>query len=120
MSKKIWIVLQTSAISTIIGSMDESIRINLEVTMKKSILITILLLTLTVLLVSACSNTAGTGEGNALIDERCSTCHSANTVYRADFDEAGWSEVIDDMVEKGAVVSADEKAQMIEWLLAQP
>jgi hypothetical protein len=28
--------------------------------------------------------------------------------------------VIDDMVERGAVVSADEKAQMIEWLLAQP
>lgn len=91
---------------------------------------TILLLTVVVLWVSACSNAAtpaGTSasstendEVKALIDERCSVCHSVNQVYRADYDETGWSDVIDTMIERGAVASEEEKALMIEWLLAQP
>ena len=94
--------------------------------MKKSILMTVLLLVVVLLSVSACSNSAapastnGTDVVKALIDERCSACHSANIVYRANYDQAGWSDVIDNMVQRGAVVSADEKAQMIDWLLAQP
>jgi uncharacterized membrane protein len=59
-------------------------------------------------------------EVKALIDERCSVCHSASTVYNASYDEAGWSDVIDNMIDKGADVNADEKALMIDWLLAQP
>jgi uncharacterized membrane protein len=97
---------------------------------KKSGLMILLLLTAVVLLVSACSNAAtpagasasstGNDEVKALIDERCSVCHSANQVYRANYDEAGWSDVIDTMIKRGAVVSEEEKALMIEWLLAQP
>ncbi len=97
---------------------------------KKSGLMTILLLTVVVLWVSACSNAAspagasassnGNDEVKALIDERCSVCHSASQVYRAHYDEARWSDVIDTMIERGAVVSEEEKARMIEWLLTQP
>lgn len=101
--------------------------------MKKSLLATLLLLTVLVLLVSACSSTAtptstSAASGNdgevdevkALIDERCSECHSVNIVYNASYDEARWSELIDEMIDRGADVSDEEKALMIDWLLAQP
>lgn len=97
--------------------------------MKKSLLAALLLLTILVLAVSACSNSAapastdasgGADEVKALIDERCSVCHSTSIVYNANYDEAGWSDVIDNMIDRGADVSADEKALMIDWLLAQP
>jgi uncharacterized membrane protein len=97
--------------------------------MKKSLITALLLLAILVLAISACSNTAAPAdtdtngevdEVKALIDERCSVCHSVSRVYDASYDEAGWSDVIDHMIEKGAEVNADEKALMIDWLLAQP
>ena len=99
--------------------------------MKKSLSATLFLLMALVLVVSACSNAttpasteAGAGsevdEVKALIDERCSVCHSVKTVYNANYDEAKWSDVIDQMISKGADVSDEEKSMMIDWLLAQP
>jgi mono/diheme cytochrome c family protein len=59
-------------------------------------------------------------DAEALIKERCSTCHSSNLVFNADYDEQGWVRTIDRMVAKGAKLSDEEKALMIEWLLARP
>jgi uncharacterized membrane protein len=55
----------------------------------------------------------------ALIIERCSDCHSADRVFQADYDEQGRSDEIDDMVQKGAEVSEEEKALMIDWLISR-
>jgi uncharacterized membrane protein len=105
--------------------------------MKKAILLSILFLTLIVLLVTACSGgetpvdtsapaagdsstTTGDDQTKALIEERCSSCHSTTIVYNANFDESRWSDVIDQMIQKGAVLSDSEKALVIEWLIAQP
>lgn len=119
--------------------------------MKKSVLLGALLLTILVVLVSACSNAAtpvttseptvgdnasSTDESSlptsdntaavddegvkALIEERCSGCHNTNIIYDANYNESRWSSVIDQMIGKGAVLSDEEKAQIIEWLLAQP
>jgi uncharacterized membrane protein len=55
----------------------------------------------------------------ALIIERCSKCHSADRVFQADYDEQGWSDEIDDMIRKGAEVTDEEKAIMIEWLISR-
>lgn len=56
----------------------------------------------------------------ALIVERCSDCHSADRVFNANYTtEAEWSNLIDRMIDKGAVVSPEEKELMVDYLLAQ-
>ena len=105
--------------------------------MKKSLLLGVLLLTLLVISIAACSGgetpvdtsvpAAGDSSTNtdddqvkALIEERCSSCHNTNIIYNANFDESGWSDVIDQMIQKGAVLSDSEKTMLIDWLIAQP
>lgn len=80
-----------------------------------------------VILIAACAQPTPTptepeptaDEIEALIIERCSECHSADRVFQADYDADGWSEEIDDMIRKGAEVSEEEKALMIEWLISR-
>jgi len=61
-----------------------------------------------------------TPDTRALIVERCSDCHSVDRVFEADYTtEAEWAEVIDEMIDKGAEVSPEEKEQMIDYLVAQ-
>jgi len=76
------------------------------------------------LLIVACAQTAETteivpSEAEALIQERCSDCHTADRVFNEDYSREGWSEVFDDMIDKGADVSPAEKEVMIDWLLAR-
>ena len=56
-------------------------------------------------------------DAEALINEKCSDCHSASRVFNDDYDRAGWEDVFDDMINKGADVTEEEKALMIDWLL---
>lgn len=56
----------------------------------------------------------------ALIVDRCSECHSVDLVFEADYTtEAEWSDVIDEMVDRGADVNQEEKEEMIDYLVAQ-
>lgn len=78
-------------------------------------------------LIAACAQSAATlvvetlndDQAKALIAEKCSACHSTDRVFQADYDEEGWANVIDNMVDKGADVSPEEKDQMVEWLAAR-
>jgi len=105
--------------------------------MKKSMFVGVLLLALLVLLVTACTSAvtptstsapavsdttsaASDDEVKALIEERCGSCHNTNIIYNANYDEGGWSSVIDQMIQKGANLSESEKALLIDWLISQP
>lgn len=55
----------------------------------------------------------------ALIIERCSECHSADRVFQADYTAEGWSDEIDEMIQKGAEVNEEEKQLMIDWLISR-
>ena len=55
----------------------------------------------------------------ALIYAKCSACHSADRVFRADKTEAEWETTIDRMIGLGADVNDDEKTKMIDWLVTQ-
>lgn len=55
----------------------------------------------------------------ALIVDRCSQCHDADRVFRANKTESEWDDTIERMVDYGANVNEDEKAQMIEWLISR-
>ena len=68
---------------------------------------------------SPAGNAPTTTDVEALIVERCSRCHSPNKAFNANYNEQQWSDVIDNMVKKGAVVSDEEKALMVEWLISR-
>lgn len=55
----------------------------------------------------------------ALIIERCGECHPASRVFQEDYSEEEWSDVFDDMIQKGADVNEEEKAIMIDWLVSR-
>ncbi len=58
-------------------------------------------------------------DAEALILDRCSVCHSTDRVFQANYAEERWSEVIDEMIEKGADVNAEEKQLIINWLISR-
>ena len=80
-------------------------------------------------LIAACAQTTApettapetdTTDTRALIVDRCSECHSVDLVFNAEYTtEAEWSETIDEMIDRGADVSPEEKELMIEYLVAQ-
>jgi uncharacterized membrane protein len=92
--------------------------------MKHKFFWTALFVILAVGVLAACTQTAteaptaDKSEAEILIDERCSTCHSANKVYSENLSQEEWSVVFDNMIAKGADVNDTEKALMIDWLVA--
>lgn len=95
--------------------------------MKKSFFLGFAIIVILMALVSACSEAttspttsapAPNDEMKTLITERCSTCHSVDIVFTANFSQNEWSSLIDLMIERGAIVTMDEKAMMIDWLVA--
>ncbi|MFW5713172.1 MAG: hypothetical protein ACOCYU_00710 [Brevefilum sp.] len=75
-------------------------------------------------LIVACAQTTEPTElapakARALIEERCSECHSADLVFNAEYSREGWSDVFDEMIDRGAEVSPAEKEAMIDWLVSR-
>jgi cytochrome c5 len=94
--------------------------------MKKSLFAGFAFIVVLMVLISACSSGGSSPttaamtdtEMKALIDERCSPCHSVSIVYNSSYSQSQWSTVFDQMIARGANVSADEKTIMIDWLVA--
>lgn len=74
------------------------------------------------LLVVGCSpqgSAAATTPGGALLQRRCSICHTLERIDKAQKDEAGWNATIDRMRGKGAVVTEQEQKALVEFLLSR-
>lgn len=54
--------------------------------------------------------------GQALVEQKCTMCHTLDRVDSAKYDNAGWTATVERMVQNGLVVSADEKSAIIEYL----
>lgn len=52
----------------------------------------------------------------ALVKQKCTMCHTLDRVDSADYDEAGWTATVERMEKNGLVISADEKATIIQYL----
>jgi cytochrome c-type biogenesis protein CcmH/NrfF len=89
----------------------------------------IIILTLfTLLFVTACStspatattssSTATSNEGAALVQERCTVCHSLSRVENARFTASDWKSVVDQMIARGARLTPDEETVVVSWLAA--
>lgn len=55
-------------------------------------------------------------DGNALVEARCTTCHSRDRIDNASKDRTGWEATVDRMIGYGAQLNADEREAVIEYL----
>jgi hypothetical protein len=62
------------------------------------------------------SMNSGGLDGEALVSERCTVCHSRDRIDKADKDEAGWTATVDRMIGNGAQLNADERQAVIDYL----
>lgn len=61
--------------------------------------------------------TAADYDGAALIEERCSVCHTTAQIYNADKDEAGWTATVDRMIGYGAQLNSAEREAVLQYLV---
>jgi competence protein ComEA len=81
-----------------------------------------LALVLGVLGVAGCAPQAtppASNPGAALVQRRCSICHTVDRINAAQKDEAGWNSTIDRMRSKGAVVSEQEQKDLVAYLVSK-
>jgi len=55
-------------------------------------------------------------EGKTLVEERCTKCHDLGRVERASKTEEEWKAIAERMVGKGAQLSQEEQALVIQYL----
>jgi mono/diheme cytochrome c family protein len=60
--------------------------------------------------------TAADLDGEALVAERCTVCHSADRINNAVKDEAGWTATVDRMISYGADLNTAEREAVITYL----
>jgi len=66
--------------------------------------------------------TGATLDGEQLVNERCTVCHSIDRVDRkiaSGADRATWEQTVDRMISNGAQLNADERTAVIDYLVAQ-
>lgn len=56
-------------------------------------------------------------DGNALIDERCTVCHTRDRIDQQDKDLAGWTATVDRMIGYGADLDSAERQAVINYLV---
>jgi len=59
---------------------------------------------------------ATTSDGTALLQERCATCHGLERVTQVQKSREQWEQTVGRMVGKGAQLSAEEQAALIDYL----
>jgi cytochrome c5 len=55
-------------------------------------------------------------EGAAILEARCSVCHSADRVESKRTDRDGWDKLVTRMISNGANLSSEEKNILIDYL----
>ncbi len=84
---------------------------------RKSALKIVILTLLLSVFISACSpGSATTLDGPALLEQRCTECHTLDRVERASKSPAQWGTTVRRMVNKGAELNTLEQEVLIEYL----
>lgn len=55
----------------------------------------------------------------AVFERTCSVCHGLDRPLSKTFDKAGWEKLVETMKGKGAKATADEQAQIVDYLLTK-
>lgn len=59
----------------------------------------------------------GGGDGETLLDERCTECHALDRVRQAEKDREGWESTVARMVNLGARLDEGERTVLIDYLV---
>jgi len=89
--------------------------------MKKTTLLLILIVIVFSLFAFGCGGAKATPDlsaGKAVVESKCTTCHAIGVIEVAKYDKAGWTDTVTRMVAKGAVLTADQQTQAVEYLAA--
>ncbi len=94
--------------------------------MKTKIIVVIIVLLVMSLFIAACGSpeptpppatpTPEVHPGEALVANRCGTCHSAGLVQNAKYDQAGWQTTVERMINSGATLNEEQKVQVVDYL----
>ena len=79
------------------------------------------LLLVLVMVLAACGGAqepAANVDGEALVQERCTVCHSLSTISGAGKSRDGWQSTVERMIGKGAQLVDAEKTAVIDHLAA--
>jgi cytochrome c5 len=57
-------------------------------------------------------------DGAALMEDRCSVCHSTNKIKQAPRSKGEWDQTVSRMINKGAQLNDAEKAALVDYLAA--
>jgi mono/diheme cytochrome c family protein len=55
-------------------------------------------------------------QGKAVLIRVCGSCHAPEVVVGTNNTRRGWSELVDEMIEKGAHATSRERRQIIDYL----
>lgn len=58
-------------------------------------------------------------DDQSLTETKCTLCHSYDRVESANYDEAGWAELVGRMQQNGLVISEEEKTRILGYLSAK-
>jgi competence protein ComEA len=75
-----------------------------------------LLLAPALLLVSAQAQELPAGKGKDVVEKICGACHGTDIIAAMKASRDGWTDVVEDMISKGATASATEKTQLLDYL----
>jgi cytochrome c5 len=60
-----------------------------------------------------------TPKGEIIMNNSCISCHEYRTIEMQAFDAAGWTKLVNSMIEKGAEVKKDDIPVLVEYLVEQ-
>ncbi len=61
----------------------------------------------------------GTPDIATLIDDRCTMCHTVDRIESEKGDAEDWTEIVDEMIGKGAKLNDEERAALIDYLAGE-
>ena len=79
------------------------------------------------ILITACSSGSSssttapsttTQDGGALLQERCTVCHTLSRVESKKLTSTEWETIVDKMIGKGAQLTPDEETLVVDYLAA--
>jgi len=69
--------------------------------------------------VTACgSGGGGSSEGESLLQDRCTVCHTLSRVKSADKTRDEWGRTVDRMIAMGADLNSEERGVLLDYLEA--
>jgi cytochrome c5 len=55
-------------------------------------------------------------DGQALLESRCTVCHTTRRITTSSYTADEWTQVVENMINRGAKLNSDEKQTLIEYL----